>query len=477
MNIDTAEVEKMIRSILAEKLDIKAGSGTPATPTAMQNYSSSTIAIFDDVDAAVKAAKEAYLRYHELPLKCRSAVVEAIRKELNQDIQYLAEKAVEETGMGNVSDKVHKNRLALEKTPGIEDLNTVALTGDDGMVLFEYSPYGVVGSITPSTNPTETIINNSISMLTAGNAVYFSPHPGAKELSIWLIKRIEGIVFQACGIHNLVVTVSQPSFDNTQLMMKHPDIAILAVTGGPGIVSMALHSGKKTIGAGAGNPPCLIDETAEIVKAAKDLVSGASFDNNVPCIAEKVGIVVEQVADGLIQQMVVFGAMLISDPQQVNALKAACVVDGEINKKLIGKSTATILAAANIPQPAKEPKLIIVEATEDDPLVLLEQLMPVLPIVRVKDFDDGVRVALKAEAGLHHTASMHSQNVSRLNKVAQLMQTSIFVKNAPTYAGIGFSAEGFCTFTIATPTGEGTTSPKTFCRLRRCTLHNGFSVR
>ncbi|MDW6005174.1 aldehyde dehydrogenase family protein [Vibrio mangrovi] len=468
--MNNTELETLIRTILTEKLENQ-------TETTTAPVSPNQVAIFADVDSAIKAAHDAYHRYHELPLKCRSAILDTLRRELDQDIAYLAEEGVRETGMGNVAHKVLKNRLALEKTPGIEDLTTTALTGDDGMVLFEYSPYGVIGSITPSTNPTETIINNSISMLAAGNAIYFSPHPGAKALSIWLIKRIENLIYKTCGIHNLVVTVSQPSFENTQIMMQHPNIAVLAVTGGPGIVDMALRSGKKTIGAGAGNPPCLVDETAEIVKAAQDVVSGASLDNNIPCIAEKALIVVEQVANDLIAQMIDFGALLIQEPAQVQALKSACLSDGKINKNLIGKSPAAILEAAGIPVPGKEPKLLIVETMQDDPLVMHEQLMPVLPVVRVRDFEQGVTVALEVEGGLHHTAIMHSQNVSRLNKVAQLMQTSIFVKNGPSYAGIGFGAEGFCTFTIATPTGEGTTSARTFCRLRRCTLTNGFSIR
>ncbi len=466
--ISSEQLEGLIRSILSEKLTAPAQSQTAA---------SGDIAIFADVDSAICAARQAYLQYHQLPLKCRTAIITAIREQLADDVTQLSERAVEETGMGNVGDKILKNRLALEKTPGVEDLKTTALTGDDGMVLFEYSPFGVIGSITPSTNPTETIINNSISMLAAGNAIYFSPHPGAKNLSIWLIEKIEALIYKTCGVRNLVVTVADPSFDNTQKMMAHPDIAVLAVTGGPAIVTMALKSGKKTIGAGAGNPPCLVDETAEIVKAAQDIVSGASLDNNLPCIAEKAVVVVDAVADQLIAQMREYGALLISEPQQVSALKAACVVDGKINRKLIGKDPQVILQTAGLHCPAKAPKLLIVETPADDPLMMLEQLMPVLPIARVADFEQGLALALKVEGGLHHTATMHSQNVSRLNKVAQLMQTSIFVKNGPSYAGIGYGAEGFNTFTIATPTGEGTTSAKTFCRLRRCTLTNGFSIR
>ncbi len=471
------QLEMLIRSILTETLSGEMAKQPNATAQPSAVTCQGPIAIFSDVDSAIKSARQAYLQYHQLPLKCRSAIIQALRTELADVITELAERAVEETGMGNVADKILKNRLALEKTPGVEDLTTTALTGDDGMVLFEYSPFGVIGSITPSTNPSETIINNSISMLAAGNAIYFSPHPGAKALSIWLIEKIEALIFQTCGVRNLVVTVAEPSFANTEKMMAHPDIAVLSVTGGPAIVSMALKSGKKTIGAGAGNPPCLVDESAEIVKAAQDIVSGASLDNNLPCIAEKAVVVVESVADALVAQMRSYGAHLISEPEQVRALKAACIIDGAINRTLIGQSAQTILQAAGLHCPATAPKLLIVETPCDDPLMRLEQLMPVLPIARVRDFEQAVAVALQVEGGLHHTATMHSQNVSRLNKVAQLMQTSIFVKNGPSYAGIGFGAEGFNTFTIATPTGEGTTSARTFCRLRRCTLTNGFSIR
>lgn len=467
--MNNTELESLIRTILTEQLAPSAAD-TPAC-------TASSVALFDDVDSAICAAHAAFLRYQEAPLKTRSAIIAAIRAEIAPCLSELAERAAAETGMGNTADKILKNKAALENTPGIEDLKTTALTGDEGMVLFEYSPFGVVGAVAPSTNPTETIINNSISMLAAGNAIYFSPHPGAKNISLWLIQKMEEIAFKVCGIHNLIVTVKEPTFEATQQMMAHDKIALLAITGGPGIVAMGMKSGKKVIGAGAGNPPCLVDETAEIVKAAQDIVAGASFDYNLPCIAEKSVIAVDCIADQLIQQMREFGAMQITDPQQIAQLREVCIQKGAANKSLVGKSPATILAAAGIPCPAKEPRLIILEVPANDPFVVTEQLMPVLPIVRVDNFEQGLQLALKVEDGLHHTAMMHSQNVSRLNKAAHLMQTSIFVKNGPSYAGIGVGAEGFTTFTIATPTGEGTTSARTFGRLRRCVLTNGFSIR
>lgn len=463
--MNTTELESLIRTILTEQL-------VPETATNQR-----AIAIFDSVDEAVSAAHHAFLRFQQSPLKTRSAIISALREQLKPHLPVLAERGASETGMGNSADKLLKNQAALENTPGVEDLATTAITGDGGMVLFEYSPFGVIGAVAPSTNPTETIINNSISMLAAGNAVYFSPHPGAKSVSLDLIAMVEEIIFNSCGIRNLVVTVKEPSFAATQEMMAHDKIALLAITGGPGIVTMGMKSGKKVIGAGAGNPPCLVDETAELVKAAQDIVAGASFDYNLPCIAEKALIVVDSVADRLLQQMQAFDALLIAQPQDVERLRQVCLTGGHANKDLVGKSPAELLAAAGLTCPAKLPRLLLVEVSSDDPLVTTEQLMPLLPVVRVKDFDAGLTLALQVEDGLHHTAVMHSQNVSRLNLAARRLQTSIFVKNGPSYAGIGVGGEGFTTFTIATPTGEGTTSARTFARQRRCVLTNAFSIR
>lgn len=294
--MNSSELEKMIRAILSDTATVK---DVPQT---------SVNALFNQTEQAIDAAYEASQLFMQQPLKVRADIISALRKELEPFISEMAMRSVQETGMGNVMDKVAKNQASLFNTPGIEDLTTTALTGDGGMVLFERSPFGVVGAITPSTNPTETIINNSISMLAAGNAIYFSPHPGAKNVSLWLIAKIEEIAWQISGIHNLVVTINEPTAAATQVMMAHPKVALLAVTGGPAIVSMAMKTGKKVIGAGPGNPPVIVDETAILPQAAKDIVNGASFDNNVLCIAEKSVIVVASVADELMTLMEKEGA-------------------------------------------------------------------------------------------------------------------------------------------------------------------------
>ncbi len=437
-----------------------------------ENYAS-----FDDVESAISAAKTAYENFNQRPLACRKKAIENMKTDLSDYINKMAEDAHIETGMGNVADKIKKNKAALFNTPGVEDLETRAITGDGGITLFEYSAYGVIGSITPSTNPTETIINNTISMIAAGNTICYSPHPGAAKISIWLIEEIERIIFEAIGIHNIVVCVKTPTFDSTKKMMNNPDIALLAVTGGPAIVKMAMQTGKKVIGAGAGNPPAIVDDTADILKAAEDIIAGASLDYNLPCIAEKAVVVVDSVADQLFDAFQKSGATWINDAVEISKLKHAVINDkGDVNKALIGKSPKEILNVAKI-NVVGEPKLIVLQVTSDDPLMMLEQLMPVLPVARVKDFDAALKTAINVEGGCFHTAVMHSKNVSNLNVAAKAMRTSIFVKNAPSFAGIGVGSDGFTTFTIATPTGEGTTSARSFARLRRCVLNEAFNIR
>ena len=435
--------------------------------------------VFETLDEAIAAAHVAQDKLFHSKLDRRKKIVEAIREGLLPLVHEMAVRAVEETGMGNVADKEAKNRLAITNTPGVEDLDTATevLTGDYGMTLYEYTPYGVIGAICPSTNPTETVICNAIGMISAGNAVYFSPHPGAKKTSQWLINEVNRIVSQASGIENLIVTIKEPSIEAAQAMMEHPGINLLVVTGGPGVVNQAMRSGKKVLGAGAGNPPVIVDETADIEKAGKDIVDGASFDNNLPCIAEKNIVAVASIAEFLIYNLQKNGAVYINNPEDIRKLEALTVAPKQSpNKDYVGRSAVKILTDAGVAFTG-QPRLIVVESQSTDPFAKSEMLMPIIPLIRVPDFDCALQVALELEHGLHHTALMHSTNVNRLNLAAREMQTSIFVKNAPSYAGIGFGGEGPTTFTISTPTGEGTTSTRCFARRRRCVLAGAFSIK
>jgi acyl-CoA reductase-like NAD-dependent aldehyde dehydrogenase len=316
-------------------------------------------------------------------------------------------------------------------------------------------------------------------MIAAGNSVVFNPHPGAKKVTQYAIKLLNKAIVSAGGPQNLLTTVRESTMATGRVLMEHPDIRLLVVTGGPEIVKISMTSGKKVIAAGPGNPPVVVDETADIPRAAKDIVDGASFDNNVLCIAEKEVFVVDKVADSLKKFMMDNGAIEL-DKYQLGRLMEKITVkaqDGRVlvNKKYVGKDIGIILREIDL-RVDSNIRLAIAEVEPEHPLVYLEQLMPVLPIVRVRDVDHGIAMAVKAEQGNGHTAMMHSTNVVNLSKMAKAIDTTIFVKNGPSYAGLGFLGEGFTTYTIASPTGEGLTSPITFTRQRRCVLKDQFRI-
>jgi len=436
--------------------------------------------VFASMDEAIAAAVQAQMQYRHCSMLERTRFINGIREVFLQEevLCTLSRMAVEETGMGNYQDKLIKNRVAASKTPGVEDLSTRAMTGDGGLTLFEYSAYGVIGSITPTTNPTETIINNSISMLAAGNTVVFSPHPRSRNVSLQAVELINRKLAQLGAPANMVVTVASPSIENTHTLISDPRINMLVATGGPAIVKTVMSSGKKAIGAGAGNPPVVVDETADIEKAARDIVNGCSFDNNLPCVAEKEVIVVNQIADYLIHCMKKSGAYLLCDKTRIQQLQSLVLNEkgSGPNTAFVGKDARFILQQLGIAV-GEEIKVILIETEKTHPFVVHELMMPVLPVVRVDNVDEAIELAVKVEHGNRHTAIMHSTNVDKLTKMARLIQTTIFVKNGPSHAGIGVGGEGHTTFTIAGPTGEGVTSARNFARQRRCVMVEALNIR
>ena len=436
----------------------------------------STNGVFENVDEAIAEAKKAQTVLFSSKLELRERIIASIRDTLKSHITELSELAVKETGMGRVADKELKNRIAIEKTPGLEDLKAFAFSGDDGLTVMELSPYGVIGAITPSTNPSETVICNSIGMIAAGNAVIFAPHPGAKRTSIRAVELINEAIKKAGGPDNLVVTIAEPSIENTEKIIANPNIKMVVATGGPGVVKTVMSSGKKAIGAGAGNPPVLVDETADIEKAAKDIIAGCSFDNNLPCTAEKEVIAVDSIVNYLIFEMQKNGAYLLKDKELIEKLLSIVLKNNSPDRKYVGKDAKYLLKQIGI-EVGDEIKVIIVETDKSHPFAVEELLMPILPIVKVKDALEGIKVAKELEKGLRHTAVIHSKNIDILSKYAREMETTILVKNGPSYAGIGIGGEGYVTFTIAGPTGEGLTSARSFARNRRCVLVGGFSIK
>lgn len=446
------------------------------------------IGVYPKAEDAIKAASKAYTEYSmNYRLEDRRNIVEAIRRVALTHVDMLAKITFDETKIGRLEDKKAKILLAATKTPGTEDLTTTAISGDYGLTIEEKAPFGVIGAVTPVTNPVETIINNSISMLAAGNSVVFNVHPSSKKCTAVLVDLMNREIQLSGGPVNLVTMVENPTLQSLDVISNCPYVSLLVGTGGPRMVKTLLQSGKKAIGAGAGNPPVIVDETADMELAAKGIIEGAAFDNNILCIAEKEVFVIDKVYDDLIYHMLKHKAYFLSK-EEIKKIKAVVLTEHVIEaakgcslseqkkefhvaKDWVGKDALSILSAIGVSK--TDIDLLIFEAQFDDPFVQLEQMMPILPIVKVKTFDEAVQMAVKAEGGNRHTASIFSKNIDRMTQFARAIQTTIFVKNASTLAGVGYKGEGHATFTIAGPTGEGITSAKTFTRIRRCTLAEG----
>jgi propionaldehyde dehydrogenase len=476
--------EQKIRQVVAEvvkNLDFDAqGPPSPASAAAAADGAGAA-GIFGDLDSAVQAAKKAHLDLLAMKLETRGRIVGAMREAALANLELISKKAVEETGFGNWKDKVLKNRVAALMTPGTEDLQPTCYTDDHGLTLTERAPYGVVGAITPSTNPTATIINNGISMLAGGNSVVFNVHPGAKGVSAMAISLLNQAVMKAGGPPNMLTGVTDPTIQSAQELMAHRDVALLVVTGGPGVVREAMKHGKKVIAAGPGNPPVVVDETADLRKAGRDIVSGGGFDNNIVCICEKEILAVDSIADELKSEIMKNGGYEM-DSRKIAKITELVIAEpgspgkeGFPNKQWVGKDAAKIAREIGVEIP-QDTRILLCEVPQDHPLVWTEQLMPVIPLVRLGNVDTAIELAVRCEQGFRHTAVMHSRNIEKLSRMAKVMNCSLFVKNGPCYSGLGYGGAGFTSFTIASPTGEGLTRARTFTRERRCTLVDYFRI-
>ncbi|MBQ7294324.1 MAG: aldehyde dehydrogenase EutE [Clostridia bacterium] len=476
-NISEAEIRKIVENIVRGMDAPKSGY----TSTSFEGRR--LIGIYSDMNEAIDAAEQGYKAVRAMTVEQREKIITEIRKLTREEAHIMAKMGVEETGMGRVEHKRLKHILVADKTPGTEDIVAEAKTGDSGLTLTEMAPFGVVGAITPSTNPSETVICNSIGMIAAGNGVVFNPHPGAICTSNYAVDLVNRASAAAGGPKVLVCSMDKPTLDSASVMQSHPKIRLLVCTGGPGVVKAVLSSGKKAIGAGAGNPPVIVDDTADIQKAGKDIIDGCTFDNNLPCIAEKEVFAFRNIADELIRVMQKNGAYLITKAQ---ADKLATIVLEEktnkagkkvksVSRKCVGRDAKVILKMIGV-EVGDDVRCIICETDFNHDFVQEELMMPILPIVRVDNIEEAIDLAVKAEHGNRHTAHMHSKNIDHLSAFASAVETTIFVKNAPSYAGIGFGGEGHTTFTIAGPTGEGITSARSFTRKRRCVMADSFRI-
>ncbi len=487
---DVEAIVEQVLSRLESTFELEKGTKIDTIPKAEKkslDFQQGLNGVFNSVEEAVETSYNAQAEFvTNYKIEDRAAIIQSIREEILNNIENIAELVYEETKLGRYEDKVLKIKLAALKTPGTEDIKTDAVSGDYGLMIEEMAPFGVIGAVTPVTNPVETLVNNAISMIAAGNSVIFNVHPSSKKSSTFTINLINESIIKAKGPKNLVTMIKNPTIETVNELAASPKVSMMVGTGGPKLVKSLLSSGKKTIGAGAGNPPVIVDETADVELAAKSIIEGASFDNNILCIAEKEVFAVNSIADDLIYYMLQNGGYM-ANRNELDSIMDLTLVEDDIkgakgciigekkkyhaHKDWIGKDAAKILNAIGIYKP--DVKLIICEVDNEHPYVTIEQMMPIMPIVRCENIEEAIEKAVKAEGGNRHTASIFSRNVDNMTRFARAVNTTIFVKNAPTLAGVGYKGEGSTTFTIAGPTGEGITSAKTFTRVRRCVLAEG----
>jgi aldehyde dehydrogenase len=474
MQLQREDIESIVRDVL-KKLATTVPAATAGTTDPTGDWG-----VFDRLEDAVSAAMAAYKRLDTVAL--RERVVDVIRRAARANARRLAEMAVDETGMGRIEDKVRKNLLVADRTPGPESLYPSAMTGDTGLTLVENAAWGVIASVTPSTNPAATVINNSISMISGGNAVVFAPHPSAKRVTQEAIRIMNKAISEETGINNLMTCVRQPSIETAQQLFTYPGINLLVVTGGEAVVEAARKAtNKRLIAAGAGNPPVVVDETADLPRAARSIYDGASFDNNIVCCDEKEIIAVDSIANDLKRELAACGAVEISR-EQAEAIARVVMLDypgpnPRPNPKWVGRDADELAKAAGFSVPDSCRLLIVDAGREVDYLFArIEQMMPLVPVLRAKNFDEALEWAMRLERDRKHTASLHSRDIDHMDAMARRVNTSLFVKNGPCIAGLGAGGEGWTSMTISTPTGEGVTSARTFVRLRRCTLVGSFRI-
>jgi aldehyde dehydrogenase len=471
MNISEDLIRNVVEQVLAE-----VGPAPAIAPATAQSGYCGRHGVFTDVDEAVAAATEAFEALSERTIEDRKRIIDHIRRISIDQCVELGTMEMEETQVGRLEHKIEKLKTLGEKTPGVEFMRSEVFSGDHGLAVIEHAPFGVIGAITPVTHSLPTITGNAVSMIAGGNTLVVNPHPSGKRVAAEGVRRFNEAIYNDVGIDNLVCVIAEPTLETADAIFHHRDVKMICVTGGPAVARAALNSGKKAVVAGPGNPPVVVDETADLDRAAQSIVQGASYDNNLLCIAEKEVFVVSQVFDQMMAAMERAGAVRLN-ATEVDALTRVAITtvgEGEHKhdvpaKELLGKDASVLAQAIGKTVPAST-LLLFGETAETNPFVPVEQMMPFLPFVRCNNADEAIAKAKHYEHGFRHTAIIHSNNVRNMTKMGRAMDTTLFVKNGPCMAALGLGGEGYLSFSIATPTGEGVTTPLTFTRERRCSL-------
>jgi aldehyde dehydrogenase len=469
--------ETLIRSVVAQVL-AEVGRIPPAGSSGFTGRHG----VFTCANEAVAAAREAFEQLSERTVADRKRIIDHIRRISIDQCVELGTMEMEETKIGRLEHKIEKLRTLGERTPGVEFLRSEVFSGDHGLAVIEHAPFGVIGAITPVTHSLPTITGNAINMLAGGNTVVVNPHPSGKRVATEGVRRFNEAIHRDLGFDNLICVIAEPTLESADIIFHHRDVRLICVTGGPAVARAALNSGKRAVVAGPGNPPVVVDETADLERAARSIIQGGGYDNNLLCIAEKQVFVVASVFDKLMAAMERAGAVRLND-REIERLTSAAIVkvgEGEHRhdapaKEYLGQNAAVLAKAAGRSVPEKT-ELLFGETDESNPFVPVEQMMPFLPFVRCRNVDEAIAKARDSEHGFRHTSIIHSNNVRNMTKMGRALDTTLFVKNGPCMASLGLGGEGYLSFSIAGPTGEGVTTPLTFTRERRCSMIDDLCV-
>ncbi len=484
--LDQETLRSVVESVVARLAQTQASPVSNNQPAAAKPASScgcgcpgeaEKSGVFTCVDKAAEAAHDAHLQLRKLGVAGRARVIEIVKTMAVSQAEPWGRFEMEETKIGRLDHKIAKLQIT-KNVPGTEWLRPDAMSGDGGITLEEYAPFGVIGAILPVTHSVPTLTGNVINMVAAGNAIVFNPHPGGARSAAMAVQAYNEAIRRELGIQNLITTIESPTLESFDLLCKNPHIALLAITGGPGVVNAAMKSGKRAICAGPGNPVVVVDETADLARAARNVIEGGAFDNNLLCIGEKAVFVIGSVFNRFMEEMQKAGASRLNAQQLEKLTQAAFTFKpGEgggcshasVNRALVGAGPDKLAQHAGATVAAGTP-LLFAETDADHAFVQEEQMMPMMPIVSVPDFATAVREAKRAEHNYRHSAIIHTKDVDHMTAMAKEMDTTIFVKNGASVAGLGLGGEGYLSYSIATTTGEGITTPKTFTRIRRCVL-------
>src|SRR5256714_4433338 len=316
--------ESLIRSVVAQVLaEVGRSNGAPVGAKSFAGRNG----VFTCPDEAVAAARDAFEQLQERTIEDRKRVIGHIRRISIEQCVELGTMEMQETKIGRLQHKIEKLKTLGERTPGVEFMRSEVYSGDHGLAVIEHAPFGVIGAITPVTHSLPTITGNAVSMLAAGNTVVVNPHPSGKKVAAEGVRRFNRAIYQDLGIDNLICVMAEPTLESANALFAHRGINMICGTGGPAVARAALKSGKRAVVAGPGNPPVVVDETADLDNAARSIIQGAAYDNNLLCIAEKEVFAVAGIFDELMAAMAKYKAVRL-DAGQIGVLtKTAFVPD------------------------------------------------------------------------------------------------------------------------------------------------------